>query len=246
MFGIIDLASIPKDRFYLYRSLWNKVEPTLHVLPHWNWKGFEGKDIPVFVYTSYPEAELFVNGVSQGRRRKSPTPKAQGLQNENHEARYRLMWHDVKYEPGELKVVAYDPEGKKAAEKVVRTAGRPHHIEVVNGREFIGETILPVLQADGKDLAYLTVKVVDKDGNLCPDYSGKLEFEVSGAALYRAAANGDPTCLDIFHHPCMHAFGGMLTIIVQASEIPGTAKVTVKGPNLCSSETLLQVAAAPK
>ena len=232
MFGIIDLASIPKDRFYLYRSIWNKKKPTLHVLPHWNWQGMEQTEIPVFVYTSYDEAELFVNGVSQGRRRKAPTPKAKGLQTESHEQRYRLMWNDVVYEPGELKVVAYDESGAPVAEKVVRTAGRPHHLEIVNGRAFIGETELPVLKADGKDLAYLTVRVVDADGNLCPDYSGLLEFRISGAASYRASANGDPTCLDIFHEPNMHAFGGMLTLIVQAGETPGKASVTVRGKGI--------------
>jgi beta-galactosidase len=118
------------------------------------------------------------------------------------------------------------------AEKVVRTAGRPHHLEIVNGRAFIGETELPVLKADGKDLAYLTVRVVDADGNLCPDYSGLLEFRISGAASYRASANGDPTCLDIFHEPNMHAFGGMLTLIVQAGETPGKASVTVRGKGI--------------
>lgn len=241
MFGIIDLASIPKDRFYLYRSIWNKTEPTLHVLPHWNWKGMEQKEIPVFVYTSYDEAELFVNGVSQGRRRKAPTPKARGLQNESHEHRYRLMWSDVTYEPGELKVVAYDESGSPVAEKVVHTAGRPHHLEIVNGRAFIGENDLPVLKADGKDLAYLTVRIVDADGNLCPDYSGLLEFSTSGAASYRASANGDPTCLDIFHEPRMHAFGGMLTVIVQAGEVPGLASVTVSGRGLRKATVTLEV-----
>lgn len=241
MFGIIDLASIPKDRFYLYRSVWNRAEPTIHLLPHWTWNGYEGREIPVFVYTSYPEAELFVNGVSQGRLRKSPTHKTMGVQTENHESRYRLMWHEVKYEPGELKVVVYDAQGIPSGEKIVKTAGKPHHIEVVNGREFIGENNLPVLAADGKDLCYLTVKVVDKDGNLCPGYSGMLNFSVTGGATYRAAANGDPTCLDIFHKPSMHAFGGMLTIILQAGEEPGDALVKVRGKALQAASVRLVV-----
>ena len=229
MFGIIDLASIPKDRFWLYRSVWNRSEPTLHLLPHWTWDGHEGKTVPVFVYTSYPEAELFVNGVSQGRQRKAPTPKARGVQDESHESRYRLMWHDVVYEPGELKVVAYDENGRPVAEKVTRTAGRPHHIEIVSGLAFTGDDRMPSLKADGKDLAYLTVKVVDRQGNLCPTYSGLLEFQASGSASYRASANGDPTCLDIFHEPRMHAFGGMLTVILQAGDTPGKAVLKVKG-----------------
>lgn len=231
MFGIIDLASIPKDRYYLYRSIWNRNEPTLHILPHWNWEGREGEDIPVFVYTSYPEAELFLNGVSQGRRRKAPTAKAEGLQTENHEPRYRLMWHGVKYERGELKVVAYDNDGKAVAEESVRTAGRPHHIEVVSGLSFIGCEKIPALKADGKDLCYLTVRIVDKDGNLCPMADNLVKFAVSGAASYKASANGDPTCLDLFHLPQMHAFGGMLTVILQAGEVPGDAqlKLSAKG-----------------
>ena len=235
MFGIIDLASIPKDRFYLYRSVWNRTEPTLHMLPHWNWDGYEGQVVPVFVYTSWPEAELFINGVSQGRRRKAPSSKAMGLQDENHESRYRLMWHDAVYQPGELKVVAFDEKGVAVAEKIINTAGKPHHVEIVNGRGFIGDSNAPELKADGKDLAYLTVKVVDKEGNLCPTYSGMLEFEVSGAATYRAAANGDPTCLDIFHEPRMHAFGGMLTVIVQAKETPGSAILKARGKNIKSA-----------
>ena len=231
MFGIIDLASIPKDRFYLYRSIWNRDEPTLHILPHWNWEGHEGEEIPVFVYTSYPEAELFLNGVSQGRQRKRMTDKAFGVQTENHESRYRLMWEGVKYSKGVLEVVAFDQDGKEAARTSVRTAGKPHHLELASGLGFVGQDEIPVLKADGKDLAYITVKVVDKDGNLCPSAGNLVRFEVSGAASYKASANGDATSLDLFHLPQMHAFGGMLTVIMQASEVPGQAvlKVTSKG-----------------
>lgn len=163
VFGIIDLASLPKDRYYLYRSIWNKRDNTLHVLPHWTWPGREGENTPVFVYTNYPEAELFVNGKSYGKQRKLTADEARALQGKDSlwlQRRYRLMWTDVPYEPGELKVVAYDNSGKKVEEKTVRTAGKPHHLEVVADRT--------ALSADGKDLAYITVRVVDKDGNLCP------------------------------------------------------------------------------
>ena len=239
MFGIIDLASIPKDRFYLYRSLWNKDELTLHLLPHWNWK--EGDEVPVFVYTNCPEAELFVNGVSQGRQRKKPTPLAKGLQEESHESRYRLMWDAVRYERGELKVVAYDAEGNAVAEKVVRTAGKPHHIEIVSGLSYLGQNEIPAMKADGKDLCYLTVRVVDKDGNICPDAANLLKFSVEGAASYRASANGDPTCLDLFHLPQMHAFHGALTVILQAGETPGDAVLKVSGKGLRSATVHIQV-----
>lgn len=215
MFGIIDLASIPKDRYYLYRSVWNKEAETLHILPHWNWEGREGEKTPVFVYTNYPSAELFINGKSYGRQTKR---KDRTVEN-----RYRLMWYDAVYQPGEVKVVAYDEQGNPAAEKTIRTAGKPHHIELVTDRTS--------LQADGKDLAYVTLRIVDKDGNLCPNDGRLVSFKVKGAGKYRASANGDPTCLDLFHKPEMHAFGGMLTVIVQSGEKVGDIELqaTAKG-----------------
>lgn len=215
MFGIIDLASIPKDRYYLYRSVWNKEAETLHILPHWNWEGREGEKTPVFVYTNYPSAELFINGKSYGRQTKH--------KNGTVENRYRLMWHDAVYQPGEVRVVAYDEQGNPVAEKTVRTAGKPHHIELV--------TDCSSLQADGKDLAYVTLRIVDKDGNLCPNDGRLVSFKVKGAGKYRASANGDPTCLDLFHKLEMHAFGGMLTVIVQSGEKTGEIELqaTAKG-----------------
>lgn len=224
MFGIIDLASIPKDRYYLYRSIWNKDEETLHILPHWNWEGYEGKPIPVFVYTNYPSAELFVNGKSYGRQ----TKNRQTVEN-----RYRLMWHNVTYEPGEVKVIAYDADGKAVAEKNVYTAGKPHHIEL--------QTDYTSLKADGKDLAYVTVRVVDKEGNLCPIDGRLLNFRVKGAGSYRASANGDPTCLDLFHLPQMHAFNGMLTVIVQAGETAGNLELQVSAKGLKTARLVLPV-----
>ena len=209
MFGIIDLASIPKDRYWLYRSVWNRDSATLHILPHWNWEGREGEVTPVFVYTSYPKAELFLNDRSLGIREKCDST----LQH-----RFRLMWNDVRYEPGELTVVAYDSEGNKAMQKSVRTAFEPWAIELIPARESI--------TADGKDLLYVTVRIVDRDGNLCPLDSRKVHFDVSGAGEFKAVANGDPTCLELFHEPEMSAFGGMLTVIVQSKEKAG--RITLK------------------
>jgi predicted GH43/DUF377 family glycosyl hydrolase len=223
MFGIIDLANIPKDRYYLYRSIWNKNENTLHILPHWNWEGREGQTTPVFVYTGYPSAELFINGKSQGKQTKNNST----LQN-----RYRLMWMDAIYEPGEVKVVAYDAQGKAAEEKTVRTAGKPHHIELLADRT--------QLSADGKDLAYINVRVEDKDGNLCPNDGQLITFSVKGAGTYRAAANGDPTCLDLFHKPQMHAFGGQLTAIVQSAEKPGKIQFEAEAKGLGKATVVLQ------
>ena len=236
VFGIIDLASLPKDRYYLYRSLWNKRDNTLHVLPHWTWPGREGENTPVFVYTSYPEAELFVNGKSYGKQRKLDAKAALSLKEKDAlwlQRRYRLMWMDVPYEPGELKVVAYDKDGRPAEEKIVRTAGKPHHLEVVADRM--------QLTADGKDLAYLTVRVVDKDGNLCPADNRLVTFSVKGAGTYRAAANGDATCLDLFHLPRMHAFSGQLTAIVQTGTEVGQLVFEAKAKGLKSAKLTLDV-----
>lgn len=224
MFGIIDLASIPKDRYYLYRSLWNRNEETLHILPHWNWEGHEGEKVPVFVYTNYSSAELFVNGKSYGKQTKN---------NQTVENRYRLMWHDVVYEPGEVKVIAYDRNGKATAEKVIRTAGKPHRIEL--------STPHHTLNADGKDLAYVTLRIVDKDGNLCPTDGRLVNFNVKGAGRYRASANGDPTCLDLFHLPRMHAFNGMLTVILQASKEAGTMELKASTKGLKSGSIQIDV-----
>lgn len=215
LFGIIDLASIPKDRYYLYRSIWNKNENTLHILPHWNWKGREGQVTPVFVYTNYPSAELFINGKSYGKQSKNNTT----VQN-----RYRLMWMDAIYEPGEVKVVAYDAQGKAVTEKTVRTAGKPDRIELIADRT--------QLSADGKDLAYINVRIVDKDGNLCPDDQRMVTFSVTGNGKYRASANGDPTSLDQFHLPQMPAFNGQLTSIVQAGEGNGVITFEAKAKGL--------------
>ena len=221
VFGIIDLASIPKDRYYLYRSQWNKSDQTLHVLPHWNWKGREGEVTPVFVYTSYPSAELFVNGISQGIRTFAAPDGQTPCLGENAMKRFRLMWNDVVYQPGEIRVVAYDASGKAAAEKVVRTAGKASAVKLTPDRN--------VLKADGEDLCYVNVSLVDKDGNPVPVDSRLVKVKVSGAGSFKAIANGDPTCLESFQKPQMHLFSGQLTVLVQAGTQPGEISVEVSG-----------------
>ena len=224
VFGIIDLASLPKDRFYLYRSKWNTNDATLHVLPHWNWKGREGKVTPVFVYTSYPKAELFVNGKSQGIREKNDSTVLN---------RYRLMWNEVKYAPGELRVVAYDAQGNKAAEKVVKTAGKPHHLVATVNHS--------TLAADGEDLAYVTVQVADRDGNLVPTDSRLVKFTVTGAGEFLATANGDPTCLLPFQGKEMTLFSGALTAIVKAGKQPGSITFTAKAAGVKPATVTIDV-----
>jgi hypothetical protein len=229
LFGIIDLAGLPKDRYYLYRSHWNKDVETLHILPHWNWEGHEGEVVPVFVYTNYPSAELFINGKSQGKRTKDlsvtidNSADSASTANLKRQQRYRLMWMNTKYEPGTVKVVAYDKDGKPVAEKEMHTAGKPHHIELIADRSQI--------KADGKDLSFVTVRVVDKDGNLCPLADNTISFKVKGAGTYRAGANGNPASLESFQTPKMKVFSGMMTAIVSSSDKPGkiTLEATGKG-----------------
>ena len=239
LFGAVDLAGLPKDRFYLYRSHWKKDAETLHVLPHWTWPGREGEVTPIFVYTNYPEAELFINGKSQGRQRKDRSIKIEDTENEDsqkaftRQKRYRLMWMDTKYEPGEVKVVAYDNTGKAVATQTVRTAGRAHHLELSADRT----TISP----DGKDISFVTVRVVDKDGNLVPDDGRLLNFKVTGAGTFRAAASGNPASLDAFHLPRHHAFSGQLVALVQSAERAGEAVLTVSAKGLPSASIRIQV-----
>ncbi len=236
-FGIIDLASLPKDRFWLYRSQWNKADETLHLLPHWNWK--KGDKVPVFCYTSYPEAELFVNGKSFGRLRHATAQETEQLakgdlsvtlpQPKGSKAarvsrmpqvgkfeipewgsaprpellpRYRLMWFDIPYKKGKIEVVAYDANGKEAARQTIRTASKPHHlvVECANAGE------------NPDELYYMTVKVVDRKGNLCPFANNLISYEGEG---FVAAANGDAACLDSFTEPKMHAFAGQCTFIIR-------------------------------
>ena len=238
LFGIVDLAGLPKDRFYLYRSHWNKNDETLHILPHWTWPGREGQVTPVFVYTNHPSAELFINGKSQGKRTKDMSVTIENSKDSTslaqlkRQQRYRLMWMDTKYEPGTVKVVAYNEKGEAVAEKEICTAGKPHHIELVADRKLIA--------ADGKDLSFITVKVVDKDGNLCPDAQHSIRYSVKGAGFYRAGANGDPISLELFHHPQMKVFNGMMTAIVQNNGKPGEITLTASGKGLRSAKMVIK------
>ena len=215
VFGIIDLASLPKDRYYLYRSKWNKKDATLHMLPHWTWKGREGEVTPVFVYTSYPKAELFINGRSQGMREKNDSTVMN---------RYRLMWNETRYEPGELRVVAYDADGRAAAEKTVRTAGKPYRLVLTPHREAIA--------AGGDELVYVTVTAEDRKGNPVPVADNMVRFKVEGAGTFEASANGDPTCVLPFQAPQMRLFSGAATAILRSGPEAGELRLTATSPGL--------------
>ena len=222
-FGMCDLAGLPKDRYYLYRSRWNTTDETLHILPHWTWPGREGEVTPVFVYTNYNSAELFVNGKSQGIQKKSKNSKLE---------RYRLMWMNVKYERGTIKVVAYDEAGKAVAEKSVTTAGKPYAIKLEADRKMI--------QADGEDLSYVTATVVDKNGNPCPTAANQLQFKTKGAGKFRAACNGDATSLEQFHLPTMKAFSGKLVVTLQSTSTEGDIELSVSGKGLKMAKIVIQ------
>ena len=214
-FGMCDLAGLPKDRYYLYRSRWNTMDETLHILPHWTWPGREGEITPVFVYTNYNSAELFVNGKSQGIQKKNKNTKLE---------RYRLMWMNVKYEPGTIKVVAYDDAGKVVSEKSVTTAGKPYAIKLDADRK--------ALTANGDDLSYVTATLVDKNGKPCPTATNQLQFKTKGAGIFRAVCNGDATSLEQFHLPTMKAFSGKLVVTVQSTTNEGNIELTVSGAGL--------------
>ncbi len=214
-FGICDLAGLPKDRYWLYRSHWNKDDHTIHLLPHWSWgKERNGEITPVYCYTDYDEAELFVNGKSQGRIKKNPAERLD---------RYRLRWNDVRYEPGELKVVVYDAQGQVAGTKVIKTAGKPSRLQFD-----VWTSDSEGLHADGEDLAFVTVSLTDKAGTLIPTASDALTFEVEGAGRFRAVCNGDATSTEVFTQPTMKLFAGQLVVVVQAGQKAGNITLKVR------------------
>lgn len=213
-FGICDLAGLPKDRYFLYRSKWNTKEHTTHLLPHWTWPGREGEVTPVYCYTDGVEGELFVNGKSQGRIKKDASQRLD---------RYRLRWNNVRYEAGELKVVTYDKEGKKIGETVRKTAGTPASLEANVWTEHKNG----VLKPNGNDLAFITVWLNDKNGTMVPTADDNLTFEVSGAGKFVAACNGDATSLQPFTQPEMKLFSGQLVLVVSSKKMAGDIKVKI-------------------
>ena len=210
-FGICDLAGLPKDRYYLYRSKWNKNEHTVHLLPHWTWPDRKGKVTPVYCYTDGVEGELFVNGKSQGRVRKNSSERLD---------RYRLRWNNVKYEPGEIRVVVYDEQGNKIGEDVRRTAGK--------AVQLVAQTETDVHKADGEDLIYVRVSVQDKKGVPVPTCQEQLTFSVSGEARFEAVCNGDATSLESFKQPRMKLFNGELVVVLRPTHQPGRVTLTIR------------------
>jgi beta-galactosidase len=217
-FGILDLAGFPKDRYYLYQSRWRPELPMAHLLPHWTWPGREGEATPVHLYTSGDEAELFLNGRSLGRKKKG-------------EREYRLRWDDVRYEPGELKAVAYK-NGVEWAVDSRRTTGPAASLRLAPDRT--------TLRADGEDLAFVTASIRDERGDVVPDASQLVKFTVTGPAVIVGVDNGDATSLTSMQASQVKVFHGLALVILRT--LPGrTGEVilTAKTEGMAESTSAL-------
>jgi len=216
-FGIVDLAGIPKDRYYLYQTHWAPEKNTVHILPHWNWPDRVGKNTPVYVYTGGDSAELFLNGKSLGMRKKDPAAKTV----RDH---YAMRWMDVPYEPGELKAVAYRG-GKKIGEAVMRTAGEPAKLRLTPDRS--------KLKANGDDVSFVLVEALDKDGNLCPLAMNDVKFKIDGPASIAGVANGDHHFPAEFVADHVTLFYGKAMLVLRANEgNGGSMSVAAEAPGL--------------
>ncbi len=203
-FGIVDLCGFKKDRFYIYQARWRPDLPMAHILPHWNWPERVGQATPVHVYTSGDEAELFLNGVSLGRKKKG-------------QYEYRLRWDDVVYLPGTLEVVAYR-DGKEWARDKVKTTGEPARLLLSADRSEI--------RADGMDLAFLTVTVADQEGDLVPLSHNLVQFAIEGQGEIVAVGNGDAASHEPFQARQRSAYNGLCQVIVKGrSGQPGPIKL---------------------
>jgi beta-galactosidase len=205
-FGIVDLAGFPKDAFYLYKAEWTK-KPVLHIFPHWNWK--DGQKIDVWAYTNCDEVELFLNGQSLGSKKKS----ADDL---------HLMWR-LKYKPGILKAIG-KKDGKEILTSEVKTAGAPAKIILEPDRKKI--------KADGDDLSFITVKVVDENGTLVPDANNLIHFTVTGEGKIIGVDNGLQTSDESFKANMRKAFNGLCLAVIQSTPLQGKMKVTATSEGL--------------
>ena len=214
-FGLIDLAGFPKDTYYMYQSEWTDKQ-VLHLFPHWNW--LEGQDIDMWCYyNNADEVELFINGRSQGVKAKK----------DSHE--YHLMWR-VKFEPGEVKAVARK-DGKVVADKVIRTAGAPAALSLIADRTHFGKN------PNGDNLAFITVEVVDKDGNLCPRAEDQIFFDVEGGRIV-GTDNGNPVSMERFKEPKRKAFNGKCLVVVATDG--GDVMLKARGYQLQGGEILIR------
>lgn len=217
--GMIDLAGFKKDRFYLYQARWRPDLPLAHILPHWTWPERNGAITPVHVFSSGDEAELFLNNQSLGRKKRGPYE-------------YRFRWDSVVYRPGELRVVTYK-NGKRWAADTVKTVGNAAQLRLSADRSTI--------QADGKDLSFVTVRVLDGKGLLAPRANNKIQFEVSGPGEIVATDNGDPADLVSFASKERNAYNGLALVVVRAKAgSAGTIVLTAKADGLVTGRTVIK------
>ncbi len=217
-FGIMDLCGFKKDRFYLYQARWRPDFPMAHILPHWNWPERIGMNVPVHVYTSGDEAELFLNGNSLGKRKKG-------------KFEYRIQWDNVTYKPGELKVKVWK-NGKPWAEDIVQTTDGAAKINLDADRTKI--------ISDGKDLVFVAVNIWDKNNNLVPRIDNMIHFEIKGPGEIIAVGNGDPTSHESFQANNHSAFNGKCLVVIRSTKQPGTIKLTAKSKGLGSSSIQIE------
>ncbi|MBA7521605.1 Beta-galactosidase BoGH2A [subsurface metagenome] len=209
-FGIVDMCGFKKDRFYLYQSQWTE-EPMVHLLPHWNWEGREGEITPVYAYSNCYSVELIVNGESKGKK-----VKEEGI--------YRFKWEDILYQPGSIKALGYDEKGNVLCEKEIKTAKPASKIELIPDRSTI--------QSDGEDLSFITVKITDAEGNLCPEAADFVQFTIEGEGTLACVGNGDPTCIESYQKSERSAFHGMCMLVVQSTNKTGEISITAQSENL--------------
>ncbi|GAA4809882.1 beta-galactosidase GalB [Litoribaculum gwangyangense] len=213
-FGAVDLSGFPKDRFYLYQSQWT-TEPMVHILPHWNWENSGINEIPVYCYTNCDEVELFLNGKSLGKKTKgidkTKIPVNFGAWKERpkyFDSPYRLNWN-VKYEPGELEVIAYK-DGQEVKRNKIITAKAPNKIELKADRN--------VINADGNDLSFITVKIEDENSVFCPLADNKVDFKISGPATIAAVGNGNSASTEPFQANYRKAFNGLCLLVIKSKK----------------------------
>lgn len=215
-FGVVDLAGFPKDVYYMYQSEWTDKE-VLHIFPHWNWKTGDSVDVWAY-YNHADEVELFVNGKSAGIRKKSGDD-------------LHVMWR-VAYEPGSIRAISRR-DGKPVLEKKINTAGPAAKIELVPDRR--------LLNADDEDLSFITVRVLDKDGNLVPKADNLVRFEIKGAAVIAGVDNGNPVSHESFKASERKAFNGLALLVIRAKNTSGPVTVTAKSDGLPAATVTIEI-----
>jgi len=203
-------GAVKKDRFYLYQSQWT-ADPMIHLLPTWNWEGREGELTPVYIYSNCDEVELFVNGKSMGRK-----DKQEGI--------YRYKWDKVFYQPGAIKAVGYSTGGEILCEKEIRTAGPPAKIGLEADRT--------IIQSDGQDLVFVSVKILDENGTICPNADNLVQFSIEGQGSLECVGNGDPTCIESYQASERSAFHGLCLLVVRSTLKTGEIKISAQSKGL--------------